>query len=104
MKWGTAMRVIISDEAAEFIKSKGGQIIVFQGNLTGCCIGKVLSPMLEIGRPRRSLDNYDILNLKSGITVNLDKDLASFDGTGEITLCNNLWWKSLSFNYQVDQT
>lgn len=97
------MRVVISDEAAEFIKSKGGQIIVFQGNLTGCCIGKVPSPMLEIGRPRRPLDNYDVLNLDSGITVNLDKDMASYNGTGEITLSKNLWWKSLSFDYYEDR-
>lgn len=100
MKRGLTMQITISNEASEFIINKGSQLIVLLGSLTGCCIGKVPSPMLEIGRPRRPLKNYDIQNLESGITVYLDKDLASYKGTAEITLSKSLWWKSLSLKYE----
>ena len=94
----------ISADAAKYIKDKGGNLIIFQGNLTGCCIGKVPSPMMEIGMPRRPLENYAIIDHESGITVYLDKDLASYKGKGEITLSKNLWWKLLSFNYREAYT
>lgn len=97
------MRLNISSDAANYIRDKGGNLIIFQGSFTGCCIGKVPSPMIEIGVPKRPHENYDILNLDSGITVYLDKDLASYNGTGKITLSKNLWWKSLSFDYREDQ-
>ncbi|MCL4442123.1 MAG: hypothetical protein M1609_16500 [Firmicutes bacterium] len=58
--------------------------------------------MIEIGEPRRPLENYDIIDHEPGITVYLDKDLASYKGHGEITLSKNLWWESLSFTYQED--
>ncbi len=97
------MRVVISGEAAKYIRDKGGQVVIFRGSLTGCCAGKVPSPMIEVGQPRRPLENYDIINHESGITVYMDKDLAPFNGTGEITLSKNLWWQLLSFNYREDQ-
>lgn len=93
--------VSISDEAVEYIKNKGGRVIIFQGCLTGCCAGNVPSPMMEVGAPRRSDDNYDIFN-ESGVTVYLDKELASYSGTAKIALDRTLWWKSLSFSYMEE--
>lgn len=100
LKLVVTMDISISNEAAEFIAGKGGQIIIFRGCLTGCCVGKVPAPMIEVGKPRRPLDNYDVVKYESGVTVYFDKDLASCQGTCEITLAKNLWWKSLSFKYQ----
>lgn len=50
------MKFHISAAAADYIKQKGGEIIIFKGNLMGCCGGTMPSPMLEVGHPRRSLE------------------------------------------------
>lgn len=95
------MRVTISNEAIEYIKSKGGQLIIFQGCLTGCCAGNLPSPMMELGSPRRPLENYEIITV-SRISFFVDKDLDTYKGTGKINLDRNFWWKSLSFCYHED--
>lgn len=95
------IHVTITDEAVEYIKNKGSRVIIFQGCLTGCCAGNVPSPMMEIGAPRRPIENYDIIT-ETGVTVYLDKELASYNGTAKIALDRTLWWKSLSFNYLED--
>lgn len=92
------IRVTISEEAAKYIKNKGGRLIIFQGCLTGCCAGNVPAPMMEVGEPRRPVENYNIFN-ESGVTVYMDKELASYNGHAKITLDRTLWWKSLSFGY-----
>lgn len=93
------MEFHISAAAADYIRQKGGEIIIFQGNLMSCCGGTMPTPMLEVGHPRRPLENYRSLK-QSGLTIFLDNDLLSYDGVAEIGLEKNLWWKSVSFHYK----
>ncbi len=95
------MKFQISAVAADHIKQKGGEIIIFKGSLMGCCGGTMPSPMLEVGHPRRPLENYHTLE-QAGISIYLDNDLLSYQGVAEIGLEKNLWWKSVSFQYREE--
>lgn len=95
------MEFCITAAAADYIKQEGGEIIVFKGNLMGCCGGTMPSPMLEVGHPRRPLENYCMLE-QSGIRIYLDNELLSYQGAAEIDLVKNLWWKSVSFQYREE--
>jgi hypothetical protein len=57
--------------------------------------------MMEVGRPRSPLENYDVV-WENGLEIYLDKELADYNGIVEIGLEKNLWWKSLSFKYRED--
>ncbi|MDA8228374.1 MAG: CC/Se motif family (seleno)protein [Desulfitobacterium hafniense] len=95
------MKFCISTVASDYIKQKGGEIIIFKGNLMSCCGGTMPNPMLEVGHPRRPLENYRILE-EMGVTIYLDNDLLPYQGIAEIGLMKNLFWKSISFNYREE--
>lgn len=95
------MEFRISAASSDYIKQKGGEIIIFKGNLMGCCGGTMPSPMLEVGHPRRPLENYRMLE-EAEVTIYLDNDLQSYQGVAEIDLEKNLLWKSLSFKYREE--
>ncbi len=67
------MEFQISTAAANYIKQKGGEIIIFKGSLMGCCGGTMPTPMLEVGHPRRPLENYRALE-QAGVTIYQDND------------------------------
>ncbi|GAB6151348.1 hypothetical protein JCM17380_00980 [Desulfosporosinus burensis] len=95
------LKVDVAPEAARYIQSKGGEIIIFRGTLSGCCGGTLPSPDMELGHPRRPLDNYCVEN-RTGITLYIDNELSAYNGRAEVTLGKNLWWSSLSFKYYED--
>jgi len=96
------MNIKITPQAAELIRRKGGQVVLFEGRLTGCVAGNIPAPMMEVGRPRRTLDNYAVLE-EAGVQVYLDKILLTYPGTAEFSVVQNMWKKKvLSFNYQED--
>lgn len=72
-----------------------------RGSLSGCCGGNVAHPAMELGKPRRGPENYQPLNV-AGVNVHLDKEVASFSGTAEISLDKALWWNTLSLNYREE--
>lgn len=89
------MDVIIREEASEHIRSKGGHLLIFVARLTGCCAGSVPSPMLELGKPRSSPENYEAREV-GGVTVHLARELASRPGWLEVGLSKLLAWKTLT--------
>ena len=90
------MRVSLDPDAAEYIRRKGGQLILFRAEVTGCCgIGSAAAPMLEIGPPRRPLENYRVGQIQ-GITVYVDRALDESGPDLRIVLVKVLGWQSLS--------
>ena len=61
----------------------------------GCCGGGVPSPMLELGRPRSSPENYEVRDV-GGVTVYLARELASRPGSLEVGLSKLFAWKTLT--------
>ncbi|QNB46769.1 hypothetical protein BR63_10895 [Thermanaerosceptrum fracticalcis] len=86
---------------SQFIRQKGGNILIYEGLASGCCAGSVPEPGLELSKPRRNPENYQERQV-GDITVYLDKALASLKGWAEITLTSVWRWKSLSFSYKED--
>ena len=76
------------NQAAELIRQKGGQVIIFEGRLTGCVAGNLPAPIMEVGRPRRPLDNYAVLE-EAGVQVYLKKILLTYPGTAEFSVVRN---------------
>ncbi|MCL4515826.1 MAG: hypothetical protein M1379_09630 [Firmicutes bacterium] len=95
------MQITISEQAAEYIRKKGGHVVIYRGSLSGCCGGNVAHPAMELGKPRRGPENYQPLNV-AGVNVHLDKEVASFSGTAEISLDKALWWNTLSLDYREE--
>ncbi|KKM09516.1 hypothetical protein SY88_18055 [Clostridiales bacterium PH28_bin88] len=95
------MQVKISPEAAEHINQKGGHLVIFRGQYSGCCAGSVPAPMLELGIPRNAPENYETMEV-AGVTVHLDHEVTSFPGIAEISLDKALWWKTLSLDYREE--
>ncbi|CAA7601511.1 Hypothetical protein DEACI_2178 [Acididesulfobacillus acetoxydans] len=94
------MNIHITPQAAAVIRRRGGQVILFEGRLTGCVAGNIPAPMMEVGRPRRPPDHYIVVE-EEGVAVYLDKVLRSYPGTAEISVVPHRWNKeSLSFNYR----
>ena len=94
------MNIHITPQAADVIRRLGGQVILFEGRLTGCIAGNIPAPMMEVGRPRQPLDHY-ALKEEEGVQVYLDKILLSYPGTAEFSVVPHRWNKdSLSFNYR----
>lgn len=93
------MQVTVSPEAAAFIKEKGGHILIFRGQYSGCCVGSVPAPKLDVGKPRNPPENYKIVEI-SGVTVHIDKELNQFSGTADISLDKALRWRTLSLQYR----
>lgn len=92
------MKISISPEAADYLNAKGGEITIFPGGLTGFFIGNVPKPMVEIGHPRGSLRNYQVIYEK-GIRVFIDRYFDSNDEAAEIVLEKDLWWNSIACRY-----
>lgn len=90
------MRISLDPDAAEHIRRKGGHLILFRAELTGCCgIGSAPAPMWEIGPPRRPLEDYRVEQTQ-GVTVYVDRAL-DVSGLGlRIGLDNIFGWCSLS--------
>lgn len=95
------MNVKITPEAAELIRRKGGQVVIFQGLLSGCCAGSLPAPAMEVGRPRQSPDNYS-LREEAGVQVYLEKTLLEYTGTAEFSVGRNFWKNVVSFNYREE--
>lgn len=93
------MRVNISDSASNYILSKGGELLIFMGRTDGCCVGTVYNPSYELGKPRRSLENYRILKVGE-VTVYLDEDISNLSGSIDISLDSILGWKAIGLNYK----
>ncbi len=92
------MRITMEPEAAEHIRRKGGQLILFRATMTGCCgIGSVPTPMWEIGRPRRPIQEYRVEEIQ-GVTVYLDRAL-DLPGLGiHVGLDSVFGWRFLSLS------
>lgn len=94
------MKLNIDPEAAEFIREEGGHAIIFAGKTTGCCtIGWLLEPMVELGKPRRPLEEYQVIEA-GGATLYLDRALELVEQTYRLHLTRFLNWKSLSVSYE----
>lgn len=90
------MRVSLDPDAAEYIRRKGGHLILFRAQLTGCCgIGSAPAPMWEIGPPRRPLENYRVEQIQ-GVTVYVDRALDESGPDLCIVLDKVFGWQSLS--------
>lgn len=98
---GIIMRFDISSTASDYINQKGGEIIIFKGNLSGCCGGNIPTPSMEVGHPRRPLENYQQIK-EAGVILYIDNDLLPYQGIVKIGLEKNLFWKSLSFSYREE--
>lgn len=94
------IKLNIDPEAAAFIKEEGGHAIIFAGKTTGCCtIGSLLEPMVELGKPRRPLEEYEVTEV-GGATLYLDRTLESVEQTFRLHVTRFLKWKSLSVSYE----
>ncbi|MFZ5827606.1 MAG: CC/Se motif family (seleno)protein [Bacillota bacterium] len=94
------MKLNVDPEAAAFIAQEGGQAIIFAGKTGGCCtIGWLLEPMVELGEPRRPLEEYQVMQV-GGATLYLDRALESVEQTYRLHLTRVLNWKSLSVSYE----
>jgi hypothetical protein len=94
------MRVTLEPDAAAYIQGKGGHLILFQAELTGCCgIGSAPAPMWEIGRPRRLPEEYRSFETY-GVMVHVDKVLDANDQALCVQLTAVLGWRSLSLSYE----
>jgi hypothetical protein len=93
------MKFCISTMAYDYINQKGREIIIFKGNLSGCCGSTIPIPMIEVGHPYRPLENYQVHKDRE-MTIYLDNELLAYQGTAEIDLEKFLFWKHLSFNYR----
>ncbi|MFT9493598.1 CC/Se motif family (seleno)protein [Anaerosolibacter sp.] len=94
------MKFSISTTASDYIKQKGGEIIIFKGSrsLGGCTGASIPTPMMKVGHPNRPLENYQLLK-ETGVTIYLANELLNYQGTAKIDLDKILFWKSLSFDY-----
>lgn len=88
----------MTPEATEHVLNKGGQLVVFLGTASGCCIGGVPMPMVELGPPRRAPENYEIRKV-AGLTIYLSREAAALAGEMEVSLSRGLWSKSLSLRW-----
>ncbi|KLU62533.1 hypothetical protein CEB3_c11610 [Peptococcaceae bacterium CEB3] len=96
------MNIHITPQAAAVIRRQGGQVILFEGRLTGCIAGNIPAPMMEVGRPRQTPDHY-VLMKEEGVEVYLDKALLSYPGTAEFSVVPHRWNKeSLSLNWKTE--
>lgn len=90
------VQVDVSGDAAQYIRARGGHVVVFVGTLSGCCGGTVPSPpVLEVGKPRRNPRDYEAIQV-AGITVHVENRVSTGWRTVRITLDRALWWKTLS--------
>lgn len=98
------MEIKISPEAVAQAIGRGGQIVIFLGTASGCCIGGVPTPMVELGPPRRTPENYEVREA-GGLTVYLSREAAALAGEVEVTLSRGLWSKYLSVKWinEADQ-
>lgn len=66
------MDISLDGAAAEFIRQRGGHLVLFEAPVTGCCgIGSAPELMMEVGRPRRSSEHYDS-HLIDGVHIHAD--------------------------------
>lgn len=94
------MKLTIDPEATAFIREEGGHAILFAGKTTGCCtIGSLLEPMVEIGEPKRPLEEYQVIEA-DGATIYLDRALEAVEQTFRLHVTRVLRWKSLSVSYE----
>ncbi|MFO7172182.1 MAG: CC/Se motif family (seleno)protein [Bacillota bacterium] len=94
------MKLIIDPDAAELIRQKGGHAIVFAGKTGGCCtFGWILEPQVEIGRPRRPLEAYRVIEA-DGATIYLDRTLDWVEKTYRLHVTRFLGFKALSVSYE----
>ncbi len=92
------MRVTVEPEAVDFIRSKGGHLILFQAEVTGCCgVGSAMAPNLDIGLPRRPPAEYRSFE-SDGITVHVDNALDLEDDDFRVSLTSIFGWRSLSLS------
>lgn len=89
-------RVTLGAGVADLVRQKGGHLILFQAQLTGCCgIGSAPAPDWEIGAPRRPPEEYRSVDL-DGIVVHVDHALDRSAQEIHVSLSSWLGWKSLT--------
>lgn len=94
------MDIRVTPQAADLLRNRGGQVILFEGRLTGCIAGNIPAPMMEVGRPRQPLDHYEVRE-KAGVQFYLAKNLLGYPGTAEFSTVRSIWNKeTLAFNYR----
>ncbi|WP_202708568.1 CC/Se motif family (seleno)protein [Sporosalibacterium faouarense] len=97
------MEFSISTKASNYINEKGGEVVIYKGkrSLGGCSGATIPTPMMKLGNPDRSHENYQLIK-EAGITIYLANELQKYKGTAKIELDKILFWKSLSFDYLRD--
>jgi len=97
------MKFSISTKASNYINEKGGEIVIYKGkrSLGGCTGASIPTPMMKLGNPNHSLENYQLIK-EAGITIYFANELEDYKGTAQIKLDKILFWKSLSFDYLKD--
>ncbi|HWI64065.1 MAG TPA: CC/Se motif family (seleno)protein, partial [Symbiobacteriaceae bacterium] len=99
---GVVMRVVLEPEAADLIREKGGQLILYVAPVSGCCgVGAVPVPSWEIGRPRLPLETYSRMVIDE-VEVFVDKELDLPGRTMRVHATKVLAWRSLSLDIVAD--
>lgn len=90
------MKVFLEPPAREYVRRRGGHLILFEAEVSGCCgLGRALVPMQEVGYPRRPLQEYISLD-SDGVTIHVDVALAARNESIRISLTQVLGWRKLS--------
>ena len=92
------IQVTLGEGVADLVRQKGGHLILFQAELTGCCgIGSAPALDWEIGAPRRPPSEYRSV-AQDGISVHIDRTLDRSTQKIHVSLSSWLGWKSLTLS------
>lgn len=94
------MNVFLEPPAREYVRQRGGHLILFQAEVSGCCgLGRALVPMQEVGYPRRPLNEYTSLE-SEGVTIHVGVALAARNESIRVSLTQVLGWSKLSLTLE----
>lgn len=90
---------MLSPEAVTFLRERGGHLVVFTAQLTGCCgIGAVPAPMVDARRPLHKPEHYVAAEV-DGVVVHQDRGCASRPERLLVSVTRFLGWSSLTSAY-----
>ena len=92
------LRVEFKPGTAEYLKNKGGNLLIFLGSYSGCFVGKVPAIMLDSAMPRGNFDSYSVIKVE-GVNVYMDSEISKLSGVIKVWEEKNLIWSNLYHEY-----
>ncbi|AVX21159.1 hypothetical protein SAMN02745885_01525 [Carboxydocella sporoproducens DSM 16521] len=68
------MEILLSQEALHELRQRGKVLTIFQGEYSGCCVGKVPALMADARRPLEQLEQYELFQVED-VKIYLDKKI-----------------------------